>query len=828
MLCQSKALILQSMKRLFVILFFFCSSVSWTQLEVTAVKANERIIIDGEANDEIWSRSPMVGNFIQFKPNPGQHATHQTEVKVAYDDQAFYLFAHCYDDPALQSRVLSQRDDFNANVDNFQVLFDTYNDDINGFLFGVSSMGVQADAKVTVGSRYFDLNMVWSSTVKQVENGWQVEIKIPYSALRFPKKEVQSWGINFYRYISRGREESTWSPIKPDFDNLPAQCGELKGVSGIEPPVRLAFIPYLSAYAERMQSNGVNPSNGGFSFNGGMDIKLGVNEAFTLDVTLVPDFGQVVFDNQVLNLSPFEIQFNENRQFFTEGTELFSKSGLFYSRRIGIQSPYAVLKTNLQPYEFLENVPSSSQLINASKFSGRTKKGLGIGVFNGLTAEQYATAISGLTGSSRSVLVSPLTNYNVLVLDQNLPNNSSVTFTNTNVMRAGNFYDANVSAINAKLNTPSNAYFLSLRGVVSSLFFSEESRFGHSYGLRAGKQTGQFITNLGYQEESDTYNPNDLGFNANNNKRILEWNFNYRVFKPFWKFNQFFSSFNLSYNRLYRPDVYTATYLNTSAGLVSRKFNANGVEAAGSLTESFDYFEPRATGRYFVRPTWMDVGMWYSSNYQKPFALDVSANYVFIGWNDWKEYYYRISPRLRLGKRLFMLYEFDHYFSFNGRGYAVAFQQPSQLWNGILFGLRDRINLTQTLNFQYTVTNKMSASFRLRYYRSTVKYSSFFDLNDEGRLEPIVYTGQNAIGQSAFDANYNAFTIDLVYRWVFLPGSELNVVWKNAVFLTNNDVAISYWANTKELFEGVPFNSFSVKLIYWLDYQQLKRKKKMD
>jgi hypothetical protein len=816
------------MKLLVLSLSFFIFYKVVAQQEVEALKVGERIIVDGEDKEEVWSRCQSVGDFIQFKPNPGTPSSQRTEVRVAYDNQAFFLFARCYDDPELQSRVLSQRDDFNANVDNFQVLFDTYNDDINGFLFGVSSMGVQADAKVTVGSRYFDLNMVWSSAVKQVENGWQVEMKIPYSALRFPKKEIQSWGINFYRYISRGREESTWSPIQPDFDNLPAQCGVLKGVTGIEPPVRLAFIPYLSAYAERMQSNGSNAGNGGFSFNGGMDIKLGVNEAFTLDLTLVPDFGQVVFDNQVLNLSPFEIQFNENRQFFTEGTELFSKSGLFYSRRIGIQSPYAVLTTNLQAGEYLKDVPASSQLINASKFSGRTKKGLGIGVFNGLTAEQYATAVNSLSASSRAILVSPLTNYNVLVLDQNLPNNSSVTFTNTNVMRAGNFYDANVSALNTKLNSRSNAYFVSGRGVVSSLFYSDATRFGHSYGLRAGKQTGQFITNVGYQEESDTYNPNDLGFNANNNKRILDWNFNYRIFKPFWKFNQFFSSVNLSYNRLYRPDVYTATYLNTSAGLVSRKFNANGLEAGGSLTESFDYFEPRAPGRYFVRPTWMDVGMWYSSNYQKPFALDVSLNYVFIGWKDWTEYYYRISPRFRLGKRIFILYEFDHYFSFNGRGYAVPFETPAQSWNGILFGLRDRINLTQTLNFQYTVTNKMSASFRLRYYRSTVSYTSFYDLNDQGRLDAIAYLGENANGQSAFDANYNAFTIDLVYRWVFLPGSELNVVWKNAVFLTNNDVAVSYWANTKDLFEGTPFNSFSVKLIYWLDYQQLKRTKLSD
>ncbi|MEY4861157.1 MAG: hypothetical protein RL059_856, partial [Bacteroidota bacterium] len=101
------------------------------------------------------------------------------------------------------------------------------------------------------------------------------------------------------------------------------------------------LMPYVSAYISN-ESGSTSQS-----INGGLDIKYGINDAFTLDVTLIPDFGQVVFDNQVLNLTPFEIQFNENRQFFTEGTELFNKSGLFYSRRIGIQAPGAVLNNLL-------------------------------------------------------------------------------------------------------------------------------------------------------------------------------------------------------------------------------------------------------------------------------------------------------------------------------------------------------------------------------------------------------------------------------------------------------------------------------------------------
>ena len=399
------------------------------------------------------------------------------------------------------------------------------------------------------------------------------------------------------------------------------------GVEEIEPPLRLALMPYVSGYLDR-----VPLQNGGTTynsyFNGGMDIKWGVNEAFTVDMTLVPDFGQVVFDNQVLNLSPFEIQFNENRQFFTEGTELFNKSGLFYSRRIGIQAPFSVLNTLLNEDEYLANVPTSSQLYNATKFSGRMKNGLGIGVFNGITAPQYATAINVNDQSERSILISPITNYNVAVFDQNLKNNSFITLTNTNVWRAGSFYDANVSGLNFQLNSNNNKFALSGNSALSVKSGVLANPVGHKWGLNAAKQRGTWVGSMGYYEESDTYDPNDLGFNTNNNKRIVSGSLSYRNFKPRWTtMNRVIANLNSSYNRLFSPDVYTATYLNGSFTAVSRNFDAGGIRFNSSLTESFDYFEPRQWGAYFIRPTWTNAGVWISTNYQKRLAVDAGINY---------------------------------------------------------------------------------------------------------------------------------------------------------------------------------------------------------
>lgn len=804
-----------------LVFFFFIQITALNgQKSLNAFRRGEKIVLDGRLDEKIWQDAETASEFVQINPNPGSRASHESRVKVLYDDEAIYFGAVLFDSLDNISKVLSPRDEFNANTDNLQIVLDTYNDDINSFLFGVSSEGVQYDGKITASRTDLSLNMVWSSEVLITDSSWNVEIKIPYSAFRFSKNEIQTWGLNFVRYISRNRERSSWNTIKPDFDNWPAQAGTLNGIHDIKPPVRLALIPYLSGY---LDNNGTSTNT---NFNAGMDVKWGLNEAFTIDMTLVPDFGQVVFDNQVLNLSPFEIQFNENRQFFTEGTELFTKAGLFYSRRIGVQAPYNVLTTQLQPNETLINYSGSSDLLNATKFSGRTKKGLGIGVFNGITDRQSGTALNTILGSTREITVSPLTNFNVLVLDQNLPNNSSLTLTNTNVMRAGSFYDANVTAMQARLNSKENKYFIAGQTSMSNIFETDQVKTGFNTSLRLGKHTGNFIFNSGLFLESDTYNPNDLGFNTNNNKQNFDFTIGYRRFEPFGIFNQLYSSLNFNYNRLYRPNVFTSSSLSGSVTLIDKKFNATGFEWYTSIVQSYDYFEPRAPNRYFVRPRWFDLYWWYSSNYQKRLAIDASVSYTLIDRDEWEEYGFRVSPRWRVSNRVFLIYDFDQTYSFNGQGYALSFGSPVENWNGILFGQRDRLNTVNGLQLQVSFTSKMSLGLRMRHYRSSVSYDRFFDLSDDGSLSPINYSGQQADGTSAYNTNYNAFTIDCAYRWVFLPGSEINLVWKHAVFSSDKFVDNGYFQNLSNLFEYLPTNSLSLKVLYWLDYQSLKNRKK--
>lgn len=812
------------MRIAFFLLFVFFSLSAFSQKSIEATKSNEKIILDGLQNETIWGTAAIATDFSQTRPKPGEVASHKTEVKIIYDDYALYIAAICYDTPEHVSKTLSQRDDFNPNIDNFQVTLDTYNDDQNGFVFGVSSAGVLYDSKIYIGDESPELNMVWDAAVVRNEKGWQLEMKIPYSAIRFAKKEEQNWGINFFRHICRYREESNWNPIKPDFENRVAQCGNLTGIKGIEPPVRLAFLPYVSGYINHFP----NPAGKdlSYSYNGGMDIKYGINEAFTLDMTLVPDFGQVVFDSQVLNLSPFEIQFNENRQFFTEGTELFNKAGLFYSRRIGIQAPYSVLSTLLQPNEQLSNLPENTQLYNATKLSGRTKKGLGIGLFNGLTAPQYATAINLDSATSRTIKTTPLSNYNVFVLDQNLKNNSYVTLTNTNVWREGNFYDANVTGLNTKFNTKSNKHYISTNAALSQKIYTTNTSIGHNFGVETGKQKGTFVYNASYFEESNTYDPNDLGYNANNNKRSVFGSFGHRIFEPFWKLNHINTSIDFSYNRLYFPNVYTSTFISANTYLSNKKFHWAGFNVDVTPTERYDYFESRTAGAFFIRPKFINVGGWLSTNYQKKFAFDVGGNYFFIKANNWQDYSYRAGIRVMATDKLLINYNWNHSLMVGERGFAVAFGTPVQTSNAIVFGIRNRVDFVNTLNFNYTLTNRMGLSFRMRHYRSAIQYNSFYDLQSNGRLIQNNLTGLDSDGESAYNTNFNAFTIDMVYRWVFLPGSEINVVWKNAIFSSDKKYAESYLTNLQSTFAYDQLNSFSIKVLYWLDYLTIKPKKK--
>ena len=334
-----------TLKRLICIpLFLFCFSLLAQEKTLPAVKTNQAPRIDGDLSDEVWQNIGTATDFVQNYPAAGQPASKQTIVKLLYDNSAIYVAAYLYDDPALIRKQITARDEeMQKDVDYFAVFFDTYHDKQNGFQFVVTSANVQSDARLgpnlgsgggfgEFGDKTWDA--VWESKVKIHKDGWSVEMKIPYISLRFARKDVQDWGLQFLRLIRRTNESCYWSPVDPSVNGLVNQFGHYTGLQQLQPPMRLSFSPYVSTGYRKSPDIGSGFNKTGL-LSGGMDLKYGVNESFTLDATLIPDFGQVISDNVVNNLSPFEIRFQENRPFFTEGTEIFNKAGLFYSRRVG-------------------------------------------------------------------------------------------------------------------------------------------------------------------------------------------------------------------------------------------------------------------------------------------------------------------------------------------------------------------------------------------------------------------------------------------------------------------------------------------------------------
>ncbi|MEI7801895.1 MAG: DUF5916 domain-containing protein, partial [Bacteroidota bacterium] len=428
--------------------------------------------IDGNLDDDCWKNVNSVNDFITYLPQFGNQPTFKTEVKVVYDDDAIYVSAKMFDNnPNEIGRGLVLRDQ-GMDQDYFLVGFDTYHDGQNAYRFRVTASNVQTDERIKVDALDQSWDAVWDSKTKIDLDGWSIEIKVPYSAIRFPNKPIQEWGLQFARYIKRSGEFVIWSPVDPKQSGVVAQWGLLEGIQNIHPPFRLSLTPYIAGYFDRTPVT-LDPTtyNNSYSYNGGMDLKLGINESFTLDATLIPDFGQVQSDNTILNLSPFEVQYDEKRPFFTEGTDLFQLGDVFYSRRIGgTPEHFYDAYSQLADGEKVISNPTQSQLYNATKLTGRTNHGLGIGLLNAVQAPMFAEIENVNTGDKRKFQTGVLTNFNVFVLNQTMKNNSEFSFINTNVIRDGAAPDANVSAVDLSLNDKKNIFNFHARGKFSQQF----------------------------------------------------------------------------------------------------------------------------------------------------------------------------------------------------------------------------------------------------------------------------------------------------------------------------------------------------------------------
>lgn len=322
---------------------------------IIAAKVQNPPRIDGRLDDPCWREAVPTSDFVQMEPEEGEPATEQTIVRVVYDENNLYFGIECLDSqPDKITARLVPRDSNFWPGDLITIVLDTFHDHQNCYGFQVNPRGIQRDFRSEGDGRRgwggIDLawDGLWWSECMITDRGWTVEVAIPFKTLRFPRKREQVWGINIQRYQSSRREDSDWSPItRADLGIIKvSKAGHLVGIRDIKPGLHLELLPYGTTRYNQ------NSERRAWQKDLGLDLKYGLTSDITLDLTLNPDFAHIEADEERINLTRYELFYEEKRPFFIEKSELFTPMKLFYSRRIADPKFGAKLTGKLGGYSF--------------------------------------------------------------------------------------------------------------------------------------------------------------------------------------------------------------------------------------------------------------------------------------------------------------------------------------------------------------------------------------------------------------------------------------------------------------------------------------------
>ena len=737
------------------------------------------IKIDGKLNEKIWSNLPLAKNFVQINPNNGQKERdrQKTEVRICYNDQSIFFGVIMYDNaPDSILKELSKRDEENKNFDAFNIFIDPFNNGQVEYNFSVTAAGVQIDRKFSKTGIDKNWDAVWKSEVKITDFGWIAEIEIPFSQFRF-SNENNEWGLNMSRSIRRYREDYSWNPINIKYNDYALQAGRLVNFENINSPIRLSFMPYASIYLDKYKTD-VN-----LPYNYGLDLKYGINKSFTLDMTLIPDFGQVSSDDMVLNLSPFEIKYDEKRQFFNEGIELFNKGqDMFYSRRL------------------------QNDLINATKITGRTKRGIGIALLNAITNKNDEN---------------PLTNYNATILDKTFGNSSSISIMNTNMIKMNDEKTANVSGVFTRVNNKDNSRVYIGELKLSQEYVNNKKTLGYSGKFAIGSSNGNFQYDLYTFFKDDKYNPNDFGFSYSNNEIINGLELRYKQFNKSEKLIDFATSIEAEYKTLFTDQNFVSFELESETKATLKNYTTLFFRCKISPYETIDYYEARSNNLLnpVKKSKSLYFGSWISTDYRKKIALDISGGFSTTPLYQGNIFRWRISPRYRISNNFSLKYVLSVRNQINDIGFVTNdtlgfFIDPPIV--DIIFAKRNTRMITNVFSLNYIMNNKMNLSVKLRYHLDQVKNKEFKVLENDGYLYDSQYYGQH-------DINYTTWTSDIAFNWEFSAGSQLSLVWKNNIDNQNNYITNHWIDNVNNSFNLDQQNSISLKLIYFIDYLNLRK-----
>ena len=381
------------------------------------------------------------------------------------------------------------------------------------------------------------------------------------------------------------------------------------------------------------------------------------------------------------------------------------------------------------------------------------------------------------------------------------------------MLREGEFRDANVTALLYRLTNKLNTY--STDGYIKTSNIKENgaTETGYAFSSSIAKNAGNWQGQVGYNMEDDKYNYNDLGFQRRNNQQTIYLTGSYRILQPVGKYNNFNVNFRLFNNFLYKPGVYTGNSYRIGFYANTDKRFSFGLNVRGKIGKQKDFYEPRRAiteQRYLIRNSEINFDGFISTDFRKKFAFDLKGNTRKVFGTKETRFGFEFGPRYRFSNKMSLVYSIKYNNSKNEIGYA------NNDMNDIIIGKRGSDSYENSLSGKYNFSTLSSISLSFRHYWQTVTYNSqFYSLNTDGTLADHSYTGNHNV-------NYNSWNLDLNYLWEFAPGSLLTVFYRNNIFNSNNQSQLSFINNINELFNQPVLHTFSIKFVYFIDYNNIK------
>ncbi|MBN2781364.1 MAG: carbohydrate binding family 9 domain-containing protein, partial [Candidatus Marinimicrobia bacterium] len=632
--------------------------------EYSAVRTNLPPQIDGRLDDACWASAPFSGEFRMHKPYDDRPASFDTRFAIVYDNNSLYIAVFAEDpEPGLIFRQVTRRDNISSEF--VALFFDSYHDRNTAYCFLVTASGVLGDLFFSQNGEVSDpsWNAVWWAKTDINDRGWTAEFRIPLSQLRFVDAPEQIWGFDVMRNVHRNDEESFWDAVLKNESGYVHQFGVLRGLKDIKARKTLEILPYAVAHLDTYEAESGNPFRDGSDLkaNAGLDGKIGLSNNFTLDFTINPDFGQVESDPATVNLSAFETFFEERRPFFIEGNNITrytldvngSEQQLFHSRRIG-RTPHYWPDTGDSSYA---DIPGATGIIAAAKITGRTDRGLSIGIIESLTRNETARLYEA--GIERDISVEPLTNYAVAALRQDLNGgetqvggiltavNRNLTDAHLDFLHAGAYtggFDLRHYGKDRVWQADLRAYGSYVHGSAEALSNTQlspghlfqrpdapwvlydstrTSLWGHGGSLRIGKFSGSFQAAVKTQWKSPGLELNDIGFMLNTDEIDQNVWLSYRKTAPFWIMNNLYTSFNHHYSW-----NFGGMYQGSETELLAngRFKNLSAAEIGlGLQSESLSSTSLRG-GPRLRRPGNWHTWLWYGTNNRK----DLQAQFLGV------------------------------------------------------------------------------------------------------------------------------------------------------------------------------------------------------